>query len=449
MSLRHRIGQDVPEQEQHSQQVDGTENFAVSVEAGRGGASGSDDADGARAGAESSIRAPTNSHGTCSNGESQSSRPRTSGGIDWLGLTVEGEFRPEAWEKIGPRLANAREASQQGDEAGAFLDVGLGQPLQVDARSWGKGFAHCDFWLRFGGIHLHVGDPRRSRSWLIHIDVPGRVWLLLDGKDVRRLLAKVVRALGYSPKSWNVSRVDLAADIAELHPSTLNSHYLRNCAVCRAQSTSHRAYGGRRVHGWQIGSRMMMRVYDKALKLRVEKDYDGLRLMAMYRWGCYPEVSTRVEFQIRGDELRDRHRIHTWDDLDSKLADLARWCCEDWFRLTTVPPDRSHTSRADTAPEWWIVQQAFESWTGSVNARRSPRRKFAPSMLQIQQQMQGWTTSMFALKGRVPDCVEDVGLQVMELLRPSFDEICHRVGLKIDRFKAERAEVGLPAIVGE
>jgi len=161
-----------------------------------------------------------------------------------------------------------------------------------------------------------------------------------------------------------VSRVDFCVDFADEDIEKWVSKIWKKQYVMRASKIGEHQtlYKNRsRVTGCQIGSHnLMMRIYDKAEEMRVQKSEDKQKVMELFRWGKQCEKAVRVEFQLSREKLHF-FGINTVQQLEQKHYHLLRWLTEKWFRFTAEEPNKYNTERSKVWCKWEKVQEKFMS----------------------------------------------------------------------------------------
>lgn len=120
------------------------------------------------------------------------------------------------------------------------------------------------------------------------------------------------------------------------------------------------AYGfGRRLTGYEFGSSQLMgRIYDKTFEITRSKKGWFRDIWGRYGWDGKTTV-VRVEFQFRRDVLKE-FGVNTIDELQERLADMWRYCTDDWVTVRVIGVD-SNPTRWAIREDWKVVQGAVES----------------------------------------------------------------------------------------
>lgn len=155
-----------------------------------------------------------------------------------------------------------------------------------------------------------------------------------------------------------VSRVDLCVDLPGVPVARFADLEEAGCVITLArQSESYK-----RLHvrtGFSYGKGTRLRAYDKLREVTVDnRDDEKLAVIIAGRCGgVVPEHLTRIEFQLDRDMLKTLG-VDTVEDYLCRRAGIWRFMCREWFRMTTVEPDRENKNhqRAETHPLWEQVE---------------------------------------------------------------------------------------------
>jgi hypothetical protein len=214
-----------------------------------------------------------------------------------------------------------------------------------------------------------------------------------------------------------------------------------------------RIHGRRYVTGFSIcpGGDLMCRIYNKREELR-EKEHP--KILEELRWNCggwqkedpaHHEV-TRVEFQIRGEALRDlglrnpRRPINVktgevFASLEAALNSIWRYCLE-WARMVEIPQDRiwpTRLTRCPNAPEW---QALYAADFGGPMVGVAERRRLRSGA--TAEQTLGCVLSMLAARGELHYRNEVPPLDVAERLEGQLYADVHAAVTEVAPYIAAR-----------
>lgn len=275
--------------------------------------------------------------------------------VDALYLAYNGELRPEFLEHLRQRTDEAR---VQGLAVAVDVDV-WGAVLRLSPTSicWpglkgieGKWTLTCD------EVRLRV-ETGASDGWRIEVQ-PSALLLGRVGHEIAREMAReLARAVLVDVLEERVRRVDLCADWMgyELEAIGLLDWIAPRRTKAADLALSHRYSHAGIVSGWTLGkSDISHRTYDKTRELR-EPGHEVKRAEEHARWraagwsggdrpltraqieeGGHPEYQpvTRVEFQVRGDALKQFPGLGNFRDPDVLFRSLDSV----WAYLTDARP---------------------------------------------------------------------------------------------------------------
>lgn len=201
---------------------------------------------------------------------------------------------------------------------------------------------------------------------------PAKAWAELEGLLTRVFTAKVRRCC--------VSRADLFCDVPGVSVGTFIKVFEKNGFVRRtrrkkqigkvsgqsveAESSEEVVSLDGRGARWTtlalgMGGKAAVRFYDKLQELHDNQDETKRDMLRNIHWkGEQPLQLTRVEFQLRGEWLRDRG-ASTIQSLTAKLQGLGHYLTHSWLVVCIPGVDRRHTNRKQTHKVWEQVRTAF------------------------------------------------------------------------------------------
>ena len=282
------------------------------------------------------------------------------------------------FEALAKSLDDLKEIAK-GDIAGMnYLKSGFDDWLvNPNGFQLGKGCGPKFRWrLAWGGVAL--GMQNRA-SVAVDADV-GNCWLIIGSEFLMamgsleaayELIVEKLRALGGTVKRHKLSRVDACVDLAGVAVTEFTKAFREGRYVSRAQSRCEHfeevlnasIYGrGRRDTGFSIGTKIMLRAYDKLLEVKSQPSKQAI--ICERRWGSMPEKATRVEFELKREALKS-FQIDTIEQWKEKRAGVMKYLCEEWFRLVEKDGNRTNTSRMIVLDVWELVTQRFADWTNA------------------------------------------------------------------------------------
>lgn len=316
----------------------------------------------------------------------------TTGGEDWLSVNFWVAF--DNFEELKTKLDTAQVAARSRSTPnprfgsptdGDVIEAGE-RRLIVQPRGGRLGVGEralaMSWKLRSGqGIDLALANIEDAKGSTPNVNAQASsttmMWLGFDA--VWEEMQSLVECLGGKVHRHNVSRVDAAADLAEVAIDEFYKPFAAGHLVTRAKFREaykearfvSEHFAGTQPTGFAIGkSPLRLVVYDKLLE--ISRNADKRALLQANRWGGLPEVATRVELQLRRAKLK-QFGVDTVDDWWHKRSAIIDKLTSEWLRFTDGPVDRKHASRAPTLPIWERTREAFRDWTGlSVGADLSP-----------------------------------------------------------------------------
>jgi len=185
---------------------------------------------------------------------------------------------------------------------------------------------------------------------------------------VLKLATEFIEALGGRVLADKLSRIDGAIDLPNVGVEEFIEAYRERRYLCRARK--FKLIGeGQTGQTLTFGTSPMVRIYDKLRELSDSPNPAKLEFLILNRWGGgVPDKATRVEFQLRRDDIKsiefDGRSINSLEDYLECRAGLWSYLCN-WFRLTKEPVDENHRDRAETSERWQDVGESFAAWASS------------------------------------------------------------------------------------
>lgn len=314
------------------------------------------------------------------------------GGVDFvvwnLGVTWGASFTAE-------ELMNALSAGKlKAQKARHDVTISVnGRNFAISARGIASGEsrgAYCSYLLRHEGLTLKITKSIAADETARNANVVaecGSHFLMANGIETAwECLLTVIDTLGGNILWHKFSRLDLCADLTSIDPTCFLTAIGEGKYISRASSLYYYE-DNRKPRGVTVGKgNIILRIYDKLHEVTVARpDKAKESILLSRRWGPPPNYAVRVEFQLRRLALNELG-LDSMSDLRGKGAGVARYLTGVWFRILTRKPDikNNHQTRAITAAEWMLVEEAFESWLGKApqHAERA-KRPFSRDSLQL------------------------------------------------------------------
>lgn len=338
---------------------------------------------------EASITGGSNSQ-SCSPGVS------TPGGVDWLSAPLYGSWNEANFKRLVEQLEALQHDAREKD-GGAFFESPDGDRVYVRPYSLKRGIWHFHYALETQGMVILISKratAEKSPNCLVDI---GSMTLMQVGHEVAFANARrFLERLGWRYEKAHATRCDLCVDLPGVPVEWFAERYLAGAYVSRAVDDQYfRKH--RKVTGIVFGKGIRCRIYDKLLETA---DNPAKRaVMVAYRWnGETPECATRVEFQLRRDEMREEFSCTDIYDLFAKLRTISERLSKDWLRFTAevVDRDNGHQSRADVAERWGDVVAKFGLAFPAAAAEAPPKPPVVPDKGRLLAQALGCVKSAMA-----------------------------------------------------
>jgi len=349
------------------------------------------------------------------------------GGADWLGVScfVDWDLERFKWnitelEKLKRKNQVAKGGVSAADD-GMFWCEEAKKRFRVHrtgVRHTGgdEGGVYFDFNIECDGVQYHL--TRRPTSAGIQPNVYVKVGScpLMEHGHARMWWHAVgmLKCLGATIDRAILSRIDLCADLAGVDVAPYVRSMEKAHVIRKALKWRPYYYGVDGTTGFECGSELKLRVYDKLQ----ETEHDPIKreLLTRLRWGgALPEAATRVEFRVGRNTMRE-HSIGYIEDAFDKLPQLTRWLTHDWFRMVGGFDRRNrHHDRAWTHKRWREVQDRF-AWVGQGGGELV-KRTSRPDPEKLLLAVWGNLSSAACLEGRLIQDREALAEYIAEKVR--------------------------------
>jgi len=342
-------------------------------------------------------------------GVSSSVKPTSlaTGGVDTAEWAWYGSLESRAFERLRDTLNKCKEAARTGDVGGSVFESPEGDAVQVLAAGRTGGF-QSSWRFQWRGCVFALRDSRTYDSNMPSVTVKlGASLLLTQGLwGAYEAALAFMQSLGYEHLCESVSRVDLAADLADQKMQAYQLAHAQQRTICRSRKNSAKndGYDAETMY-WGTGNGILLRVYDKPQQLRNKPDM--LALMVAHRWGRPVDHCVRVEFQVRRKVLRRQFKVSDGETLRERLPWIAEWLTHSWFRVDKKFDRKNrHYKQGHESKLWREVQDAMKAWTGEGYSVVPDPPSIRADPDQIDAQALGCLVTAAALRGVDPfDCV--------------------------------------------
>lgn len=252
--------------------------------------------------------------------------------------------------------------------------------------------------LEHQGIQIGISKCAHPKQSTPNVRVViGSLMLMETGSlaDCWSIARSFIEALG-GRILWNkMSRGDLCVDLPGVCVTRFCQLFDANQFITRSRGWKVFGSGERRT-GFTIGSPLiLLRVYDKAVESK--KEARKRATMVRKRWGADENKATRVEFQLRREALKSL-KVDSVEDYLRERSAIARYLTTRWIRFTKGPVDRRNTHRSALHPDWILVVEGFERWTGIPNYEIKRERVEGCNITCLPRQAVGCMASYMAAK---------------------------------------------------
>ncbi|VAX40595.1 hypothetical protein MNBD_PLANCTO02-488 [hydrothermal vent metagenome] len=390
-------------------------------------------------GGESSNTPPTNLH--CPSMTLNDTLPLpalSTGGLDWLGLSLYGFFEDDYWKEFCVAFDKAQKFAQENNIEKSFVKLSESIIVPIGASGRGNGNTYCKWFFQYQGITFRIRQCQKALASdksppNVYVEIPSMPLMTYGEKGALKLVKTVLNLLGYKIARMSPSRVDMCVDLVDLPMSIVAEALRKRCYVSNIKKFNTFDYDGvvETIQAGSPKSKTSLRIYNKYAECK--KDLVKLSLLTGLRWGKRPDPelgAIRVEFQIRRDALRDKHSIITYDDLVKKRASLAIWLTYNWFRITETESDPNHTERFGPSEFWQKVINAFANWTGQPIEERTKRIIIGADASHLIAQAIGCLNAAIAAKGICPNDVKELQAILNEIMQSHYPKMVEDIALK-------------------
>lgn len=304
---------------------------------------------------------------------SQIQQWQVSGGLDMLEVTCYGAF---SWRysETEQKLEAGRQARIDGRRC--LVDV-LGASLYVRERGHRWGAAFFPWVADYDGITVSLNRQHNKSNVPVAKVQIGSLKLTKDGhRAAWKHALRILEELGIEVTDTSVARLDICIDQAGVKVDPYCEAIFNRQVITRikSQATFYRSAVDGVWAGVSVGARsdVHLRIYDKLAELARGGPEAAAKLAALIerRWGCVPECATRVEFQVKGQWLRDKwSNCRTVEQVFDRLDSIVAYLCEQYFRLVDGDVDRANNNqdRAEVSPLWGQVTESFLDWVDKAS----------------------------------------------------------------------------------
>lgn len=185
-------------------------------------------------------------------------------------------------------------------------------------------------------------------------------------------------------------------------------------------------------------SRLMMRIYDKALELKRDKTKEHFFYTL---WGVPKKTPvTRVEFQLRRVVLKDfEEPVDTVSELQNNLDGLWQYLVCHWARFADAPVDRKNKNHKQaTISRFWKIVQSLVFVVKSPPNWRSLKNNLHKNIRVLKDQAFGCLVSLAAAAGKESHDYDGIICEWMDILSWELKNIMENDASKFHRLFDKR-----------
>lgn len=372
----------------------------------------------------------------------------STGGFDYLSLSCYGEYDSEYWEQLVKTLEVAQTSAQDQNLPGVPLELIPGVEVQVTPSGKGQGFSYAKWKIKYRGIVFGICNTRNSQEVLgqserfnLNIEISSMPLMTLGEMNLYDEIRSIFLGLNYHPYRIVPSRVDVCVDLVDVPVSRFANAIQGKRYISRSKkwTTIEESDQIQTLKLGSKGAQTILRIYDKYEECKPDKiKYD---LLVISRWGKEPDPdlgATRVEFQIRRDNLRDLYGIRDFKDLIEKRRSLCDKLTHEFIRLTESVPDPNNSTRSGPSKLWQTVIEAFQAWTGEEIKSCQKREVIGADIDQLKRQTVGCMISLVALRGVIPQDEDELLDELDLIFSDEYETIVREIPFRRKRLEADR-----------
>lgn len=358
------------------------------------------------------------------------------GDLDYLEVSLYGEWSRESWEQLREALKRAKAAAENGDDENACIQSPDGDVALVSQKQAWHGVV-CPWVLSWCGITIAIRDTRLpdENHISVHVSIPSVPLMEIGSRECWSRVVAFLAAFGFSIVKETPGRIDACVDLAGYSVADFATPFYRDQVIMRAEKDGCVRADREVQTAWVGKGDVRLRVYDKLAELRDNHDEIKLELLIAKRYGSMPDKAVRVEFQLRRKPLHRQFGIDSVADLFAKLPYIVQYLTTKWFRLTeetVTQEDRNNKNqkRFQNHSFWNLVISAFESWVSAPVESYRITRFISRNFDQARKQMAGCFARLIALTGDVVDTSDDLWQAIAKQIRICESDFLERIGIK-------------------
>lgn len=323
------------------------------------------------------------------------------------------------WDRNLLKLAEARQAADDGDLNGSFVWFG-GVLMRCSSSGIVCGRIKYKFVLEWHGVRFYVHSNPSGTIQPVRVKIGAVPLMKKSLLEIYNKVLEIVSRAGCTIMQESVSRADLqillyGVRVFEFLEAMQGERII---TLCRGKMCVYSDLSSGRVESITIRSRTAeLCIYDKfAEVMKTDPAYFSAFIdrYCADTGGLVPEKLTRVELRLRGEALK-AFGVRSVAELVERAADICRYMLSDWFRILSRDKVRGHENEIPVCELWAIVQRAFSDVFGGSFAVAAPRRKqkkIIPKLGRLMRTAVGLLSSAVAIK--IPQAFKLSSDQVFE-----------------------------------
>ncbi len=170
-------------------------------------------------GGESSNTPPTNLHcPSLTLNVTPPLPPLSTGGLDWLDLSMYGSFEDDYWKEVCASFDKAQKHAQENNKEKSLVKISESIIVPIGASGKGQGKSYSKWWFQHQGITFRICKTQKalgSEKSLpnVYVEIPSMPLMTYGEKGALNLVEKVLSLLGYNIARISPSRVDMCVDL--------------------------------------------------------------------------------------------------------------------------------------------------------------------------------------------------------------------------------------------
>ncbi|MDO4858690.1 MAG: hypothetical protein Q4A17_12180 [Thermoguttaceae bacterium] len=355
------------------------------------------------------------------------------GGVE---CSVFGQWRDSAFVLLSSVLNSARQACDDGDELGSYIEFG-GFVWKVWPKGANAGYFKYKWVMESHGIKVYIHSNPLGSIPPVRVRFGFECLARTDLFKAYETLKRAFISEGFQWVRETLSRVDMQV----LLPCPIDDFIQamrgpRVVTVCRGDYQLNANFNTNRIETVTVRSvNIELCIYDKKAQVdQADYVYQGTFQRFILNGETMPDELTRIEFRLKRGALR-RYGIDTFEDLKSAQSALPQVVGRDWFRILERDKVRGHENEIKNAPIWDWTLRAFKFYFsgGGVSPDVLRNSRPCPVKLDVKRLMKQaaglFSSAMAVCSDRVSDLKPIVDF-AKQFICDFGEEIFHKIAEK-------------------